>query len=136
MNLRLSDRTLYDKEKQKVAEIVIGILDNYFHGIKNQVEVIDVPTLMTWERYMGGTHGFANMPSKKSKIIASLLGRGQERNLPGLSNFHFMGAWATSTGALFSNAHSQFSVYPKSRCPAFRPSPVNFEGALLLNIAP
>jgi len=98
------------KEKQKVAEIVIGILENHFHGIKNQIEVIDVPTLMTWERYMGGTHGFANMPSRKSNIIASLLGRGQERNLPGLSNFYFVGAWATSTGALFSNANSEKKV--------------------------
>ena len=26
--------------------------------------------------------------------------------------------------------------HPKGRCPAFRPSPVNFEGALRLNIAP
>jgi phytoene dehydrogenase-like protein len=101
-----SDRTIYDEEKQKVAQIVIGILENHFPGIKNQVEVIDVPTLMTWERYMGGTHGFANMPTKKSNIIASLLGRGEERKLPGLSNFYFVGAWATSTGALFSNAHS------------------------------
>ncbi|HWQ96197.1 MAG TPA: FAD-dependent oxidoreductase [Candidatus Methylomirabilis sp.] len=101
-----SDRTVYDEEKQKVAETVISILENHFPGIKNQVEVIDVPTLMTWERYMGGTHGFANMPNKKSNIIASLLGRGEERNLPGLSNFYFVGAWATSTGALFSNANS------------------------------
>ncbi len=61
---------------------------------------------MTWERYMGGTHGFANMPNKKLSIIATLLGRGQERDLPGLSNFYFVGAWATSTGALFSNANS------------------------------
>jgi phytoene dehydrogenase-like protein len=101
-----SDRMLYDEEKQKVAEIVIGILENHFPGIKSQVEEIDVPTLMTWERYMGGTHGFANMPAKKSNIIASLLGREKERTLPGLSNFYFVGAWATSTGALFSNANS------------------------------
>jgi len=101
-----SDPALYMEEKQKVAETVIDLLENHFPGIKSQVEVIDVPTLMTWERYMGGTHGFANMPTKKSNIIASLLGRGQERNLPGLSNFYFAGAWATSTGALFSNANS------------------------------
>jgi len=101
-----SDRTLYEEEKQKVVETVISILENHFPGIKNQVEVIDVPTLMTWERYMGGTHGFANMPKKKSNIITSLLGRGEERSLPGLSNFYFVGAWATSTGALFSNANS------------------------------
>ncbi len=101
-----ANRTLYDEEKQKVVETVISVLESHFPGIKSQVEEIDVPTLMTWERYMGGTHGFANMPSKQLNIIASLLGRGQERTLPGLSNFYFVGAWATSTGALFSNAYS------------------------------
>jgi len=45
--------------------MVIDLLANRFAGIKDQVEVIDVPTLMTWERYMGGSHGFMGMPNKK-----------------------------------------------------------------------
>lgn len=75
-----------------------------------QVEVIDVPTLMTWERYMGGTHGFAGMPNRKANIIKSLIGKGQETTLPGLSGFHMVGQWATSAGALFSNALSGRNV--------------------------
>jgi len=55
---------------------------------------------------MGGTHGFMNFPNKKQSFIQSLLGRGQETTLPGLSDFYFVGAWATSMGALFSNAFS------------------------------
>ncbi len=100
------DRKLYDEEKHKVSEQVLGALEARFPGIKAQVEAIDVPTLMTWERYMGGTHGFANMPNKKTSIIGSLIGRGQETTLPGLSHFHFVGQWVTSAGALFSNALS------------------------------
>ncbi len=102
-----ADRQRYDEEKQRVAEQVIDLLEKgYWKGIKEQVEVIDVPTLMTWERYMGGTHGFANMPNKKMNVVASFTGRGLETTLPGLSGFYFVGAWATSAGALFMNALS------------------------------
>ncbi|OPX87151.1 MAG: Phytoene desaturase (lycopene-forming) [Pelotomaculum sp. PtaB.Bin104] len=101
-----SDRALYKEEKEKVAEEVINLLEQHFPGIKSQVEVIDVPTLMTWERYMGGTHGFANMPNKKINIMSTLFSRGLESTLPGLANFHLVGVWVTSAGALFMNALS------------------------------
>jgi phytoene dehydrogenase-like protein len=101
-----TDRKLYDEEKQKVSEQVIRALEVRFAGIKGQVEAVDVPTLMTWERYMGGTHGFANMPNKQMNIFGSLIGRGQETTLPNLSGFHLVGQWVTSAGALFANALS------------------------------
>jgi phytoene dehydrogenase-like protein len=107
------DRKLYDEEKQKIAGQVIDVLEKHFPGIRGQVEAIDVPTLMTWERYMGGTHGFAGMPNKKANIIGSLIGRGQETTLPGLSNFHMAGQWVTSAGALFANAFSGRNVIKK-----------------------
>ncbi|KPU45522.1 phytoene desaturase (lycopene-forming) [Oxobacter pfennigii] len=100
-----SDKALYDAEKEKVASQVIDILEGYFHGIKDQVEVVDVPTLLTWERFMGGTHGFANIPNKKADIIGSLF-KNEEMLVPGLDNFYFVGAWSTSAGALFVNALS------------------------------
>jgi phytoene dehydrogenase-like protein len=100
------DRERYKEEKEKVAETVIDLLDaNYFSGIKGQVEVVDVPTLMTWERYMGGTHGFNTMPKKKMSIMGSLFGKGVAA-LPGLADFYLVGQWATSAGALFVNAFS------------------------------
>lgn len=101
-----NDRTLYEEEKARVAEVIIDLLEKRYPGIKRQVEVVDVPTLMTWERYMGGTHGFNNMPNKKLNFMGTLFKRGQETTLPGLSNFHLVGAWVTSIGALFANALS------------------------------
>jgi phytoene dehydrogenase-like protein len=85
--------------------LVIDVLSQHFTGIKEQVEVTDVPTLMTWERYMGGTHGFANMPNKKMNLLTGFSGQALECKLPGLANFYLVGAWATSLGALFANAH-------------------------------
>lgn len=99
------DRMSYEAEKQKVADQVIEILENYFCGIKSQVEAIDVPTLLTWERFMGGTHGFCNAPNKKIDFIGTLF-NSNDMTIPGLDNFYFTGAWATSAGALFVNALS------------------------------
>ena len=95
----------YEAEKQRVASQVISLLEKHFHGITNQVEVVDVPTLLTWERLMGGTHGFVNAPSKKLDILGSLF-KNDDMTIPGLDNFYFVGMWATSAGATFLNALS------------------------------
>lgn len=100
-----ADRQEYEAEKQSVAKQVISLLENHFQGITNQIEVVDVSTLLTWERFMGGTHGFSNAPSKELNFIGSLLSS-KDMTLSGLDNFYFVGIWATSVGALFLNAMS------------------------------
>jgi len=103
-----ADREKYKQEKQRVAEQVIEILDSHFHGIKNQVEVIDVYTLMTWERYMGGTQGWFNLPNRKLdfSMKEDTSDKKFKTTLPGLANFYFVGVWASMMGALASNANS------------------------------
>jgi phytoene dehydrogenase-like protein len=103
-----SDREKYKEEKQKVAEQVIEILERRFHGIKNQVEIIDVCTLMTWERYMGGTQGWLNLPNRELdfSMREDLSDKKFKTTLPGLSNFYFVGVWATVMGSLAHNALS------------------------------
>lgn len=97
---------VYAEEKQRVADTLIDFLDaTHFPRLKSQVEVVDVATLMTWERYVGGTHGFVSMPSKEFNPVSMLLGR-LDSTLPGLSGFYLVGTWATSAGALFANALS------------------------------
>ncbi|MEA4896692.1 MAG: NAD(P)/FAD-dependent oxidoreductase [Christensenellaceae bacterium] len=100
-----ANRKDYEAEKQNVATQVIGLLENHFHGIADEVEAVDVSTLLTWERFMGGTHGFANFPKKKMDILGSLFSS-KDMTVPGLDNFYFVGAWATSAGALFLNVLS------------------------------
>ncbi len=102
------DRGRYDEEKQKVAETVIALLEKtHFPGLRAQVETVDVPTLMTWERYTGITMGLGMMPAREPgfRDNLSLLGRGY-RTLPGLDSFYMVGTWATTIGALFANALS------------------------------
>ena len=103
-----TDREKYKLEKQRAAEQVIQILESHFHGIKNQVEVIDVYTLMTWERYMGGTQGWFNLPNRKLdfSMKEDPSDKKFKTTLPGLANFYFVGVWASMMGALASNANS------------------------------
>ena len=103
-----ADREKYKEEKQRVAEQVIAILESHLSGIKSQVEVIDVYTLMTWERYMGGTQGWFNFPNRKLdfSLRADLSDRKFKTTLPGLSSFYFVGVWTTAMGSLAHNATS------------------------------
>jgi len=92
----------YRNKKQQTADQVIKILEGYFAGISEQVEAVDVVTLKTWERFMGGTRGFANGPNKPFGI-RSFLGL-DDTTLPGLASFYMTGIWASGATALFSNA--------------------------------
>jgi len=101
------NRTAYEEEKRRVADQVIDLLESrYFAGLRQQVEVIDVPTLLTWERFTGGTMGLGFVPKRKISVTGSVFGKSLNSTLPGLSDFYFAGTWATSAGALFMNALS------------------------------
>ncbi len=100
------DPKRYREEKEKAAETVIGLLEKRWPGLRNDIEVVDVPTLITWKRFMGGDRGFVNMPTKQMDFIGSLVLGKIDSRLPGLANFHLVGSWATSGGALFLNALS------------------------------
>jgi len=101
-----ADRPKYEEEKRRAAEQVLDLLEIRFPRIKSQVEAIDVPTQLTWEKYMGGTHGFANFPNRKASIWSGLRGAGGDMTLPGLDGFYFVGVWASLAGSLFGNALS------------------------------
>ncbi len=102
------DREKYKLQKQKVAEQVIETLESHFRGIESQVEVIDVYTLMTWERYMGGTQGWFNLPNRKLDFSMrdDLSDKKFKTTLPGLADFYFVGVWTTAMGSLAHNAKS------------------------------
>ena len=55
--LRLENREQYKQEKEKAADQVIAFLDTRFPGLAKQVEMRDVATPATWERYTGNWRG-------------------------------------------------------------------------------
>jgi phytoene dehydrogenase-like protein len=86
------DRSRYDEEKQRAAETVIAQLDRRFPGLAQQVEVIDVATPLTIERFTGNWRGQQAWPSPKQPILTML--RGLMHTLPGLENLYLVGQWA------------------------------------------
>ena len=114
-----NDSAAYQAKKNYIAEQVITLLDRQFPGLRQDVEVVDVATLRTWERYMGGTLGHNNYPHKYQspadirQTLDFMLGLNRTFTLPGLQNFFFTGQWVTSMGSLFSNALTGKTVVQK-----------------------
>lgn len=83
----------YKEKKIQVAEELIARLERFIPEIKGNVEVIDVATPLTYERYTNSYEGswmsvlsaktkFANYPIK-SKSVKGLYFAGQRQNMPG-----------------------------------------------------
>ena len=51
------DRAAYNEKKDQVARTVVELLDQRFPGISQQVEMVDVATPLTFERYTGNWKG-------------------------------------------------------------------------------
>ena len=85
----------YTAEKQNIAATVLKALEKRFPGIQEQVEVTDVATPMTTERYTGVGPQF--------EVNWGLFGtlsfiRSQPKTLPGLKNFYLVGGAAGLPG--------------------------------------
>ena len=98
----------YADKKREITDQVIDILESHYPGIREQVEVTDVVTLKTWERFMGGTHGFNNGPNKPFGFKSILSGK--KTTLPGLERFYMAGTWVSGMGAAFINAQTGKTV--------------------------
>ena len=113
------DKDAYKAEKEKIANQVIRLVEKQFLDLQEDIEVVDVSTLHTWERYMGGTQGHNNFPNKYKdptdirNILDFIFGLNRMYTLPGLENFFFTGQWVTSMGSLFSNALTGRTVVEK-----------------------
>jgi len=108
-----ADQAAYQAEKNRIAGQVIALLEKQFPGLRKDIEVIDVSTLHTWERFMGGTGGHNNFPNSAFNIMEEIFGLNPKYSLPGLKNFFFAGQWVTSAGALHMNAFSGKTVVRK-----------------------
>jgi phytoene dehydrogenase-like protein len=86
------DRQRYEDEKARVADTVISLLEERFPGISAQVEMTDVATSLTTERYTGNWQGLP--PWMPSGAGLTAMTQGFTRTLPGLQSFHMAGHWA------------------------------------------
>jgi phytoene dehydrogenase-like protein len=93
---------LYKAEKEKIANQVIGLLDQRFPGLAGQVEMRDVATPMTWERYTGNWRASFEGWQMTTKTFSMSM----SKTLPGLKNFYMCGQWVEPGGGVPSAALS------------------------------
>jgi len=102
---RIYGRRLYDTEQTQVADIVIDLLERWYPGIRQQVELVDVATPLSYERYtgnwMGSTCGWL-----LTKDTMRMMLLGMDKTLPGLKNFYLAGQWVEPGGSLPLSAMS------------------------------
>jgi phytoene dehydrogenase-like protein len=86
----------YREEKERVAETVKAILERRFPGISRQVEMTDIATPVTFERYTGNWQGcyegFLTTPKTQRMNL--------RKTLPGLDHFYMAGQWVSPGGGL------------------------------------
>ncbi len=91
-----ADHERYEAEKQRAALQVIDQLDQRFPGLAGQVEMADVATPVTFERFtgnwQGSFEGWIPTPQAVTKPIS--------KTLPGLNNFYMVGQWVQAGGGL------------------------------------
>lgn len=97
-----ADHSRYEEEKAKVAEAVVGFLERRYPGLRPQVEMADVATPATIERYTanwkGSYEGWLPTPDTFAMEMP--------RDLPGLDAFLMAGQWVMPGGGLPSGVMS------------------------------
>jgi len=95
------DKEKYKAEKQRIAELSITQLEKRWPGISSQIEVVDVPTPVTYKRYTGNWQG---SPDGWYLTTANLTGMESIRSLPGLDGLLMAGQWtAPFTGTVIAS---------------------------------
>lgn len=86
----------YRAEKERIADQVVAALEERFPGLAAQVEMRDVATPMTYERYTGNWQasfeGWLLTPHNANVQMP--------RTLPGLKHFYMAGHWTMPGGGL------------------------------------
>jgi hypothetical protein len=94
-----ADRASYDEKKDQVARGVVTALEERFPGIGSQVEMVDVATPLTFERYTGNWQGSFEgwmITAENAGTVTKPL----SQKLPGLESFYLCGQWVEPGGGL------------------------------------
>ncbi len=94
-----SDQAAYQEKKEQIARTVVELLEQRFPGIGEHVEMVDVATPLTFERFtgnwQGSFEGWLITPKNSGTIMKPM-----SQVLPGLANFYLCGQWVEPGGGL------------------------------------
>ncbi len=86
----------YRAEKEKIATTIISCLDKRYAGLARQVEMWDVATPLTFERYTGNWQASI----LGWEVTKRTMGTVMSKTLPGLKNFYMAGQWVSAGGGI------------------------------------
>jgi len=86
----------YKAEKEKVADTLVALLDQRIQGVGRQVEMRDVATPLTYERYTGVWKASFEGWNMNPKTF----GMRMSKTLPKLRNFFMTGQWVEPGGGI------------------------------------
>ncbi len=101
-----ADRKQYRAAKKQVADQVITALEQRFPGLQAAVEVVDVATPITYERYTANWRGALAGWALTTGKMAMMMGGGMRKTLPGLESFYMIGQWVEPGGNIELSAGS------------------------------
>ena len=101
---RDADLKAYREEKRRIADGIIDRLERRFPGLREQIEVTDVCTPPTAERYTGNRFGWQAGPATEN--VEEVQRNGLSKTLPGLEGFFHVGQWSDATLGVSSVAIS------------------------------
>jgi len=96
---RIYGRKLYDTEQIQVCEQITGFLEHIYPDITQDIEVKDVATPMSYERYTGNWLG-STCGWLLTKDTMRMMIQGLTKTLPGLNGFYMAGQWVEPGGSV------------------------------------
>jgi phytoene dehydrogenase-like protein len=94
-----NNRADYIKKKEEIGRIIAELLEQRFSGISEQIEITDVATPLTFERYTGNWKGAFEgwlLTPENSNVLMKPM----SQTLPDLKNFYMCGQWVEPGGGL------------------------------------
>ena len=96
VNLRKNDPEMYKKEKKRITERVITLLEEYCGPLRTTIEIIDTATPATYIRYTNTYKGSYQSWAPVPKLIGNSL----DKKITDLDNFYMCGQWVEPAGGL------------------------------------
>ncbi len=90
------DRPAYEADKRRCADLVVEAIGRYRRGFADRVEVVDVSTPLTRERYTGNWLGAMQARRPDASMVKALLQGSPRYDHPGLAGFYMAGQWVES----------------------------------------
>jgi phytoene dehydrogenase-like protein len=102
----LPDQATYSAEKQVLAQNVIAAVEHFRPGFGEAVQVVDVSTPLTRERFTGNWMGAMQAFAPDRNLVRALFAGKSGYMLDGIKNYYMAGQWVEPWGGITTAAQS------------------------------